>query len=249
MSKMQIFKNDNFGTIRTLEISGEPWFVGKDVAEMLGYVKPLNALATHIDEDDTLKQGLTDSMGRIQETILINESGLYSLILSSKLPNARAFKRWVTSEVLPAIRKHGLYATDELLDNPDLIIQMASKLKEEREARKALEVENDTMKPKAVFADAVSASHTSILVGDLAKLLRQNGVDIGANRLFEKLREKGFLMKSGSSKNMPTQASMDRGLFEIKEGSYINSDGVNVVTKTTKVTGKGQVYFVNLFLN
>ena len=249
MSKMQIFKNDNFGTIRTLEISGEPWFVGKDVAEMLGYVKPLNALATHIDEDDTLKQGLTDSMGRIQETILINESGLYSLILSSKLPNARAFKRWVTSEVLPAIRKHGLYATDELLDNPDLIIQMASKLKEEREARKALEVENDTMKPKALFADAVSASHTSILVGDLAKLLRQNGVDIGANRLFEKLREKGFLMKSGSSKNMPTQASMDRGLFEIKEGSYINSDGVNVVTKTTKVTGKGQVYFVNLFLN
>ena len=113
----------------------------------------------------------------------------------------------------------------------------------------SLKIECASMKPKALFADAVSASHTSILVGDLAKLLRQNGVDIGANRLFEKLREKGFLMKSGSSKNMPTQSSMDRGLFEIKEGSYINSDGVNVVTKTTKVTGKGQVYFVNLFLN
>ena len=113
----------------------------------------------------------------------------------------------------------------------------------------SLKIECASMKPKALFADAVSASHTSILVGDLAKLLRQNGIDIGANRLFEKLREKGFLMKSGSSKNMPTQTSMDRGLFEIKEGSYINSDGVNVVTKTTKVTGKGQVYFVNLFLN
>ena len=248
MNELKIFKNELFGEIRIIEIDKEPWFVGKDVAEVLGYSNPRDALSKHVDNED---KGVAkcDTLGGSQELTVINESGLYSLILSSKLPNAKAFKRWVTSEVLPSIRKHGLYATDELLDNPDLIIQMASKLKEEREARKALEVENDTMKPKALFADAVSASHTSILVGDLAKLLRQNGVDIGANRLFEKLREKGFLMKSGSSKNMPTQASMDRGLFEIKEGSYINSDGVNVVTKTTKVTGKGQVYFVNLFLN
>ena len=248
MNELKIFKNELFGEIRIIEIDKEPWFVGKDVAEVLGYSNPRKAIGDHVDDED---KGVTkcDTLGGSQELTVINESGLYSLILSSKLPNAKAFKRWVTSEVLPSIRKHGLYATDELLDNPDLIIQMASKLKEEREARKALEVENDTMKPKALFADAVSASHTSILVGDLAKLLRQNGVDIGANRLFEKLREKGFLMKSGSSKNMPTQASMDRGLFEIKEGSYINSDGVNVVTKTTKVTGKGQVYFVNLFLN
>ena len=248
MNRLKIFKNEEFGLVRTLEISGEPWFVGKDIAVVLGYSNTRDALSKHVDSED---KGVAecDTLGGSQELTVINESGLYSLILSSKLPNAKAFKRWVTSEVLPAIRKHGLYATDELLDNPDLIIQMASKLKEEREARKALEAENDTMKPKALFADAVSASHTSILVGDLAKLLRQNGVDIGANRLFEKLREKGFLMKSGSSKNMPTQSSMDRGLFEIKEGSYINSDGVNVVTKTTKVTGKGQVYFVNLFLN
>ena len=248
MNRLKIFKNEEFGLVRTLEISGEPWFVGKDIAVVLGYSNTRDALSKHVDSED---KGVAecDTLGGSQELTVINENGLYSLILSSKLPNAKAFKRWVTSEVLPAIRKHGLYATDELLDNPDLIIQMASKLKEEREARKALEVENDTMKPKALFADAVSASHTSILVGDLAKLLRQNGIDIGANRLFEKLREKGFLMKSGSSKNMPTQASMDRGLFEIKEGSYINSDGVNVVTKTTKVTGKGQVYFVNLFLN
>lgn len=248
MNELKIFKNEAFGEIRTVEIDGEPWFVGKDVAEVLGYKDTADSIKKHVDDEDKLTRRFTDS-GQSREMYIINESGLYSLILSSKLPNAKAFKRWVTSEVLPAIRKHSLYATDELLDNPDLIIQMASKLKEEREARKALEAENDTMKPKALFADAVSASHTSILVGDLAKLLRQNGVDIGANRLFEKLREKGFLMKSGSSKNMPTQASMDRGLFEIKEGSYINSDGVNVVTKTTKVTGKGQVYFVNLFLN
>lgn len=248
MNRLKIFKNEEFGLVRTLEISGEPWFVGKDIAVVLGYSNTRDALSKHVDSED---KGVAecDTLGGSQELTVINESGLYSLILSSKLPNAKAFKKWVTSEVLPSIRKHGLYATDELLDNPDLIIQMASKLKEEREAREVLEAENDIMKPKALFADAVSASHTSILVGDLAKLLRQNGVDIGANRLFEKLREKGFLMKSGSSKNMPTQASMDRGLFEIKEGSYINSDGVNVVTKTTKVTGKGQVYFVNLFLN
>ena len=132
-------------------------------------------------------------------------------------------------------------------NNPEKI--MARALQIAQKEISSLKIECASMKPKALFADAVSASHTSILVGDLAKLLRQNGIDIGAHRLFEKLREKGFLMKSGSSKNMPTQASMDRGLFEIKEGSYINSDGVNVVTKTTKVTGKGQVYFVNLFLN
>ena len=248
MNELKIFKNEAFGEIRTIEINSEPWFVGKDVAEVLGYKDTADSIKKHVDDEDKLTRRFTDS-GQSREMYIINESGLYSLILSSKLPNAKAFKRWVTSEVLPAIRKHGLYATDELLDNPDLIIQMASKLKEEREAREVLEAENDIMKPKALFADAVSASHTSILVGDLAKLLRQNGIDIGANRLFEKLREKGFLMKSGSSKNMPTQSSMDRGLFEIKEGSYINSDGVNVVTKTTKVTGKGQVYFVNLFLN
>lgn len=132
-------------------------------------------------------------------------------------------------------------------NSPEKIMARALRIAEQELS--TLKIQAEEMKPKALFADAVSASHTSILVGDLAKLLRQNGIDIGANRLFEKLREKGFLMKSGSSKNMPTQASMDRGLFEIKEGSYINSDGVNVVTKTTKVTGRGQVYFVNLFLN
>lgn len=248
MNELKIFKNEEFGEVRTVEIGGEPWFVGKDVAEVLGYAKPLNALSTHIDEDDSLKQGLTDSMGRIQETILINESGLYSLILSSKLPTAKAFKRWVTSEVLPSIRKHGLYAKEELLDNPDIAIAAFKALKEEREARKALEAENKQMQPLALFAKSVSASDTSILIGDLAKLLKQNGYDTGQKRLFEELRQRGFLMKSGSSKNLPTQKSMELGLFEVKESTINNPDGSVRVTKTTKVTGKGQVYFVNLFL-
>ena len=247
MNKMQIFKNDSFGAIRTLEISGEPWFVGKDIAEVLGYSNPRKAIGDHVDDED---KGVTkcDTLGGSQELTAINESGLYSLILSSKLPTAKAFKRWVTSEVLPAIRKHGLYATEELIANPDLAIEAFKALKEEREARKVLEVENEKMKPKALFADAVSASHTSILIGELAKLIKQNGVNIGQTRLFEWLRDKGYLMKSGSSRNMPTQRSMEQGLFEIKESSYINSEGVTVVTKTTKVTGKGQIYFTNKFL-
>ena len=247
MNRLKIFKNDSFGLVRTLEINGEPWFVGKDVAETLGYSNPRKAIGDHVDDED---KGVTkcDTLGGSQDLTVINESGLYSLILSSKLPTAKAFKRWVTSEVLPAIRKHGLYATEELIANPDLAIEAFKARKEEREARKVLEVENEKMKPKALFADAVSASHTSILIGDLAKLLRQNGIDIGANRLFDWLREQGFLMKSGSSKNMPTQRSMEKGLFEIKESSYINSEGVTVVTKTTKVTGKGQIYFTNKFL-
>lgn len=247
MNKMQIFKNDSFGAIRTLEINGEPWFVGKDVAEVLGYLNSSKALADHVDEDDKLNNESLSSLGQ-RGGWLINESGLYSLILSSKLPNAKAFKRWVTSEVLPAIRKHGVYATEELIANPDLAIEAFKALKEEREARKALEAENKQMQPLALFARSVSASHTSILIGELAKLIKQNGIDIGQKRLFDWLREQGFLMKSGSSKNMPTQRSMEQGLFEIKESSYINSEGVTVVTKTTKVTGKGQIYFVNKFL-
>ena len=248
MNDLKIFKNAEFGEIRTIEVDNEAWFVGKDVAEVLGYAKPLNAIATHIDEDDSLKQGLIDRLGRVQETIFINESGLYSLILSSKLPNAKAFKRWVTAEVLPTIRKHGMYATEELLSNPDIAIAAFKALKEEREARKALEAENKEMQPLALFAKSVSASDTSILIGDLAKLLKQNGYATGQKRLFDELRQRGFLMKSGSSKNLPTQRAMELGLFEVKESTINNPDGSVRVTKTTKVTGKGQVYFVNLIL-
>ena len=247
MNELKIFKNSEFGEIRTVEIDGEPWFVGKDVAEVLGYQNGSRDINRHVDEDDKLTRRFTDS-GQSREMIIINESGLYSLILSSKLPNAKAFKKWVTSEVLPSIRKHGLYAKEELLDNPDIAIAAFKALKEEREARKALEAENKQMKPLALFAKSVSASDTSILVGDLAKLLKQNGYDTGQKRLFEELRQRSFLMKSGSSRNLPTQKAMELGLFEVKESTINNPDGSVRVTKTTKVTGKGQVYFVNLFL-
>ena len=248
MEELQIFSNAEFGEVRTLILNNEPWFVGKDVAGILKYERPTKAVADHVDAEDRDEVPVQDSIGRMQNTPIINESGLYSLILSSKLPNAKAFKRWVTSEVLPSIRKHGLYAKEELLDNPDIAIAAFKALKEEREARKALEAENAQMQPLALFAKSVSASDTSILIGDLAKLLKQNGYDTGQKRLFGELRQRGFLMKSGSSKNLPTQKGMELGLFEVKESTINNPDGSVRVTKTTKVTGKGQVYFVNLFL-
>lgn len=248
MEGLQIFSNAEFGEVRTLVLNNEPWFVGKDVAGILKYERPTKAVADHVDAEDRDEVPVQDSIGRMQNTPIINESGLYSLILSSKLPTAKKFKRWVTSEVLPAIRKHGLYAKEELLDNPDIAIAAFKALKEEREARKALEAENERMQPLALFAKSVSASDTSILIGDLAKLLKQNGYDTGQKRLFEELRQRGFLMKAGSSKNLPTQKAMELGLFEVKESTINNSDGSVRVTKTTKVTGKGQVYFVNLFL-
>ena len=247
MNELKIFKNSEFGEIRMVEIDSEPWFVGKDVADILGYTNTAKAIRDHVDDEDKLTERIVLS-GQNREVIFINESGLYSLILSSKLPNAKAFKRWVTSEVLPSIRKHGLYAKEELLDNPDIAIAAFKALKEEREARKALEVENKQMQPLALFAKSVSSSDTSILIGDLAKLLKQNGYDTGQKRLFEELRQRSFLMKSGSSKNLPTQKAMELGLFEVKESTINNPDGSVRVTKTTKVTGKGQVYFVNLFL-
>ncbi len=253
MSELQIFNNPEFGNVRTMEIAGEPYFVGKDVATVLGYAKPLNALTTHVDTDDSLKQGLIDNMGRMQDTIFINESGLYSLILSSKLPNAKKFKRWVTAEVLPTVRKHGAYMTpdkiEEVLMNPDTIIQLANTLKAERERNLALSEQIEQDKPKVLFADAVSSSKTSILVGALAKLLKQNGVEMGQKRLFAWLRENGYLIRQkGSDWNMPTQSSMERGLFEIKESTHLDGNGCNITTKTPKVTGKGQQYFINLFL-
>lgn len=247
MNELKIFKNSEFGEIRTVEIDGEPWFVGKDMADILGYTNTAKAIRDHVDDEDKLTERIVLS-GQNREVIFINESGLYSLVLSSKLPNAKAFKRWVTSEVLPSIRKHGLYAKEELLDNPDIAIAAFKALKEEREARKALEAENKQMQPLALFAKSVSASDTSILIGDFAKLLKQNGYDTGQKRLFEELRQRSFLMKTGSSKNLPTQKAMELGLFEVKESTINNPDGSVRVTKTTKVTGKGQVYFVNLFL-
>lgn len=248
MNNIEIFKSADFGEVRTLTIDDKPYFVGKDVATILGYADTNKAIAMHVDEEDKLNDKTALSLGQ-RGGWLINESGLYSLILSSKMPNARKFKRWVTSEVLPAIRKHGMYATDELLNNPDIAIQAFTALKEERERRKQLEAKIEADKPKIVFADAVSVSKTSILVGELAKLIKQNGIEIGQNRLFEYLRQSGFLIsRKGNDYNMPTQHAMNMGLFEIKETSITHSDGHTSISKTPKATGKGQVYFINKFL-
>ena len=249
MNEIKIFDNPEFGKVRTMEINGAPYFVGKDVAIILGYAKPENAIANHVDtEDKTLTPIQGGCSTGSQNTTIINESGLYSLILSSKLPKAKEFKRWVTSEVLPSIRKHGAYAVDELLNDPEFAIKTFTALKEERERSKRLSEQIEADKPKVIFADSVSAAKSSILIGDLAKILKQNGVNIGQNRLFEWFRQNGFLIKSGSSKNMPTQKAAEMGLFEVKVSTVNNPDGSIRETKTTKVTGKGQVYFVNKFL-
>lgn len=245
---IKIFNSAEFGEVRIFEKNGEPWFVGKDVCNILGYADPNKAIAMHIDEDDKLNDKTASSLGQ-RGGWLINESGLYSLILSSKLPNAKRFKHWVTSEILPSIRKHGMYATDELINNPDVFIQVLQELKAERERKAALEAQAEVNRPKIIFADAVAASHNSILIGDLAKLIKQNGVDIGQKRLFEWLRNNGYLMKSGASYNLPTQKSMELKLFEIKERTINNPDGSIRTTKTTKVTGKGQQYFINKLLS
>ena len=251
MNEIQIFKSDSFGAVRTVEVNGTPYFVGKDVAEILGYSNTRDALAKHVDDEDKNTVAIHDGIGNPNKTV-INESGLYSLILSSKLPKAKEFKHWVTSEILPSIRKHGAYMTDSVIEqaltSPDFLIQIATQLKEEQAQRKALEERVEADRPKVLFADAVETSQTSILVGDLAKLIKQNGVDIGQKRLFAWMRDNGYLIKSGSSTNMPTQRSMDMKLFEVKERSISNPDGSVRITKTTKVTGKGQTYFINIFL-
>lgn len=249
MNELEIFNNPEFGQIRATEINGEPYFVGKDIAEALGYTNPQKAIRDHVDQEDkTLNESFTVN-GTM--AVLISESGVYSLVFGSQLPKAKEFKHWVTSEVLPTIRKHGAYATpatiESIIADPDNGIKLLTALKEEQEKRKALQTQIAEQKPKVIFAEAVSASKTSILIGDLAKILKQNGIDIGQKRLFSWLRDNGYLIKGGSSKNMPTQRSMDMGLFVVKEGSYVNGEGVNVTTKTTKVTGKGQIYFINKF--
>ena len=247
MNEIKIFDNPEFGKVRTMEINGEPYFVGKDVSEILGYSDTNKAIAMHVDDEDKLNDKTASSLGQ-RGGWLINESGLYSLILSSKLPKAKEFRRWVTSEVLPSIRKHGAYAVDELLNDPEFAIKTFTALKEERERSKRLSEQIEADKPKVIFADSVSAAKSSILIGDLAKILKQNGVNIGQNRLFEWFRQNGLLIKSGSSKNMPTQKAAEMGLFEVKVSTVNNPDGSIRETKTTKVTGKGQVYFVNKFL-
>lgn len=250
MTSVEVFRNEQFGEMRVALINGTGWLVGKDVAEKLGYINTRDALAKHVDVGDKADVAIYDGSQNRNMTV-INESGLYSLVLSSKLPSAKAFKKWVTADVLPSIRMYGLYATantvENMLANPDFAIQLLQKYKEEQMKKEILQQKVEVDKPKVLFADSVTASNTTILIGDLAKIMKQNGVDIGQKRLFEWLRNNGYLMKSGTSKNMPTQKAADLGLFFVKESSVTNPDGSIRVTKTTKVTGKGQIYFVNKF--
>ena len=247
MNEIKIFSNHEFGEIRTVSIEGEPWLVGRDVAMALGYSDTAQAIRKHIDAED---KGVveTTTPGGVQNVTVINESGLYSLVMSSKLPGAKKFKRWVTSEVLPSIRKHGGYITgQEELSGEEL---MAKALMFAEKKLKEKDAQIHEMQPKALFADAVAASGNSILIGELAKMLRQNGVDMGEKRLFAWLRDNGYLVKrKGTDYNMPTQKSMEMGLFQIKETVVNHASGYTSVNKTPKVTGKGQTYFVNKFLN
>lgn len=251
MNEMQIFNNPEFGAIRAVELDGEPWFVGKDVAAVLGYSNPQKAIRDHVDEED---KGVNEMFtpGGKQTVPIINESGLYSLVLSSKLPTAKKFKHWVTSEILPSIRKHGAYMTREALDaairDPDYLLRIVTALKEETDKRRALEQKAAEDSPKVLFADAVSTSDSAILIGELAKLIRQNGVEIGQTRLFQWMRDSGYLCAAGERYNMPTQRAMELGLFRVKETAISQPDGSVRVTRTTKVTGKGQQFFINKFL-
>lgn len=245
---LQVFTNAQFGRLRTIDRNGEPWFASKDVADILGYANGRDAIRKHVDEED---KGVAncDTLGGSQEISIINESGLYSLVFASKLPAAKQFKHWVTSEVLPTLRKHQVYATPEMaekiLQDPDTIIRILQEIKNEREKRIAAEEQIRLDAPKVLFADCVSQADTDILVGELAKLLKQNGMDIGQNRLYEKLRQEGFIMKNST---IPTQRAMEMGLFRVIERSIMQPNGTTRITQTTKVTGKGQQYFVNRYI-
>lgn len=252
MSNIQIF-NYQSNEVRTVEMGGEPWFVLKDVCAVLG-ISHITDTAKRMDEDEVGQTEVIDSMGRKQSTYIINESGLYNVILRSDKPEAKPFRKWVTSEVLPSIRKHGAYMTPETLQaailNPDTMIQLCQQLKAEQDKNKALSEENAKLAPKGLFADAVSVSDRCILVSELAKLLKQNGIETGQNRLYEQLRVDGFLVKDRkrSDFNMPTQKSMELGLFKVRESTRVHSDGHTSIDKTTKVTGKGQIYLINYYL-
>ena len=238
-------------SLRVVEIDSQPWFVAKDVCGILGLANMRSSLAA-LDEDEKGVHTM-DTLGGNQEMTVISEPGLYSLILRSRKPEAKTFKRWVTHEVLPSIRRHGMYATESVVDamlaDPEAMIRTLTALKEERAKRALLEKQVEADAPKVVFADAVASAKTDILIGDLAKILRGNGVATGQRRLFEWLRVNGYLIRQkGSSWNMPTQKAMDMGLFRVKETVVTHADGHTTVNRTTKVTGRGQTYFVNKFL-
>lgn len=247
MTDIQIFKNEQFGEVRTIAKDGEPWFVAADVCKALEIGNPTDAIR-RLDTDERTLVSIEGASNGLPVNA-VSEAGLYTLVLGSRKPEAKAFKRWITHEVIPTIRRHGAYATETTIENiiadPESGIKLLQALKAEQERRKEAEAIAEAQRPKALFADAVAASDNSILVGELAKILRQNGVETGQNRLFQWMRENGYIMRYT---NMPTQYSMERGLMEVKERAINNPDGSIRITQTTKITGKGTLYFVNKFL-
>ncbi|MFP3153399.1 phage antirepressor KilAC domain-containing protein [Lachnospiraceae bacterium ZAX-1] len=247
-NELQVFSYEG-SEVRTVQRNGDVWWVLKDVCDVLGLSNP-TIVAARLDADEVTKFDLGGLSG---ESNIINESGLYNVIIRSDKPDAKQFKRWVTHEVLPSIRRHGAYVTpaklEEMMNDPDAWIKVLTALKDERAAKEHLQIQAEADKPKVIFADAVSVSDGAILIGELAKILKGNGVEIGQNRLFEKLRQDGYLIKrQGTDYNAPTQRAMELGLFRVKETAITHSDGHVTISKTTKVTGKGQQYFINLFL-
>lgn len=258
MNELQIFKNSEFGEVRTKVINNEPYFSLNDVCRILEINNPSQA-KTRLNKDGVISNEVIDSMGRTQQANFINESNLYKLVFQSRKSEAEKFADWVTSEVLPTIRKHGAYMSSEVIEktlsDPDYLIRLATNLKEEKAKRALAEAQIERDKPKVLFADTVSSSNKSCLVGELAKLISQEAIrrgeinkKIGQNNLFAWMRSSGYLCKSGERKNQPLQQYVEQGLFELKKGSYVDSNGSNITTTTTKVTGKGQIYFVNKFL-
>ena len=238
---LQIFKNHTFGNVRVIEQGGEPWFVAKDVCDCLEIKNTTDALK-RLDDDERARFNL----GRQGETNIVNEYGLYSLVLSSRKPEAKEFKRWITHEVIPSIRKYGSFNMAIPRTLPDALNAYANEIEAHQRTQALLEAQ----RPKVLFADSVAASHTSILVGELAKILHQNGIkDMGQNRLFTWMRNNGYLIsRKGTDYNSPTQKAMELGLFQIKETIVSHADGHTSISKTTKVTGKGQQYFINKLL-
>ena len=263
MKELQIFNNQEFGDVRAVEVNGKPYAIGVDVARALGYAYPNQAVGDHCKGIVKLPIPSKNQFGAtvIQETNVIPEGDIYRLIVKaadqSRNPDIKAraerFERWVFEDVLPTVRQHGAYVTpaklEEIMNDPDAWIKVLTALKEERAAKEQLQIEAIENKPKVVFADAVSVSDGAILIGELAKILKGNGIEIGQNRLFEQLRLDGYLIKRrGTDYNAPTQRAMELGLFKVKETAITHSDGHVTISKTTKVTGKGQQYFINLFL-
>lgn len=258
MDNLKIFENNEFGEVGTTVIDDEPYFSLNDVCRILAIKNPRDA-KSRLNIDGVGSTDGVDSLGRRTDVTMINESNLYKLIFQSRKPEAERFADWVTSEVLPAIRKHGAYMTDGVIErtltDPDYLIMLATNLKEEKAKRALAEAVNERNKPKVLFADTVSASKRSCLMGELAKMISQEAIrqgkldkKIGQNKLFAWMRNKGYLCKGGERRNQPKQSYVEQGLFEIKKGTRLDGQGNNIVTSTTKITGKGQIYFVNKFL-